>query len=448
MRQTKRRQIDPLEHAVETALAPGSFICYNASWSFVEAIRGVAHDLGKLIESEPERAARLYEIFIAACHEKAEEIDDSGGNFGMLVEELFCDWVKARQAAGKGRDETAKSLLAWMEDDPYGFCYHLDREAVKVLDKAGLDAFARHVRAKFETAARPDTDEKERFPGYARRRWGGVLKTVLAAQRNIDAYIALCEETELGAEECKVIAHMYRSRRRLDDALAWVERGLGIRRSATRSSFADHDLAEMKRSLLAKLGRAGDALESAWNEFQEYPSTFSYKELMRYVPAKERKKWHEEAMQKSETGDLSTQIELWLEKKEIDRLVARLRRATDEELESISHYRTEPVARKLESSHPDVAARVYRALGMRIVNAGKSKYYDEALHNLEHAKKCYVKGGLDADWEALVAAVRERHSRKKGFMAGFEQIVSGATKHGGPTFLERAKRRWPKGGKR
>jgi hypothetical protein len=31
--------------------------------------------------------ARLYETFIAACHEKADEIDDSSGSFGMLVED-------------------------------------------------------------------------------------------------------------------------------------------------------------------------------------------------------------------------------------------------------------------------------------------------------------------------------------------------------------------------
>jgi len=69
------------------------------------------------------------------------------------------------------------------------------------------------------------------------------------------------------------------------------------------------------------------------------------------------------------------------------------------------------------------------------------------LDNLEHAKKCYGKAGLKADWEALVADVRNRHYRKKGFMTGFEQIISGA-RHVEPTFLERARRRWPKGGKR
>ena len=439
----KRKQIDPLEQAIEAALSPGSFIAYNAAWSFVDDVQKVANDIEKIVKKEPERAAHLFETFIAACHEKADEIDDSSGSFGMLVDNLFRGWIKARQAAKADWEETAKSLVAWMEDDPYGFCHNLDREAVKVLDKKGLEAFAGQIRAKFESAL-TEGDEEKRFPEYARRRWGGALKTLLAAQRNVDAYVALCEQTELEAEDCKAIAAMYRSRRRPADALSWVERGLDIAKSDTRRSHGAHELREMKRALLAKLGRLGEALRSAWSEFEKHPSTFKYKELMRYVPAKEEKAWHQKAMETSEKGDLSSQTELWLEKKESDRLVSRLRRATDEELEELSHYRTEPLARKLGRSQPDIAARVYRALCMRIVNAGKSKYYDAALENIEHAKKCYTKAGLDADWEAVVANVRERHFRKKGFMAGFEEIVSGAPKRVEPPFLERAKARWPR----
>ena len=146
---------------------------------------------------------------------------------------------------------------------------------------------------------------------------------------------------------------------------------------------------------------------------------------MRYVPAAEKKAWHAKAMDASEKGSLSSQIELWLEKKEIDRLLARLRKVKDEELEDLSHYTTEPLARKLERSHPDVAARIYRALCMRIVDAGKSRYYDAALDSIERAGKCYAKAGLERDWEAVVADLRGRHSRKKGFMARFEEILSG-----------------------
>lgn len=439
----KRKQTDLLEQAIETALSPGSFISYRSAWSFADEVQDVANDIGKIIKEEPGRAAHLYETFIATCHEKADEIDDSSGNFGMLVEDLFRGWIKARQAANDDPVETAKSLLSWMEDDPYGFCHDLDRVAVKVLDKKGLEAFVRHVRSKFESALALD-DKEKRFSGYERRKWGGTLKTLLAGLRNVDAFIALCEQTEFEAEDCKAIAEIYRSRRHPEDALSWVERGLEIARSDSRKSFGEHELRKMRRALLARLARPEDARQSAWSEFEAHPSIFTYKELMRYVPAKEKMAWHQKAMVASEKSDLSSQIELWLEKKESDRLVSRLRRATDEELEDLSHYRAEPLAHKLERSHPDISARVYRALCMRIVNAGKNKYYDAALGNIEHAKKCYAKAGLNTDWQAVVADVRERHFRKRGFMAGFEDIVSGAPTYVEPPFLERAKARWPR----
>jgi hypothetical protein len=436
-----KKQTDPFELAIEAALSPGNFISYAAASSFVNDVQDVASDIGKIIKSEPERAALLFETFIGACHEKAEEIDDSTGNFGMLVEDLFLPWIKARQAATHDPDETAKFLLSWMEDDPFGFCHNLDRQVVKVLDKKGLEAFVGQIRAKFDSA--PSLDEK-RIPDYTRRRWGGVLKTLLAGQRNVEAYKALCEQTELDAKDCLAIAKIYQSRRRPEESLTWVERGLAIASSDNRRSFGDHELHQMQRALLVKMGRPGDALQSAWVEFEEYPSTFTYKELMCYVPAKEKKAWHQKAMQASEKGSLTSQIELWLKKKEIDRLVSRLRKATGQELEDLSHYTAEPLARKLERTHPDISARVYCALCMRIINAGKSKYYDAALDNIERGKKCYGKAGLNADWQSVVADVRQRHFRKKGFMAGFEDIVSGAPKHVEPPFLEQAKARWLK----
>jgi hypothetical protein len=63
-------------------------------------------------------------------------------------------------------------------------------------------------------------------------------------------------------------------------------------------------------------------------------------------------------MEAAEPGELDALIELWLSAKEIDRLVARLDRASNTELEGLSH----------------VAAKVFRAWCVRIVDAAKSKY--------------------------------------------------------------------------
>lgn len=105
----------------------------------------------------------------------------------------------------------------------------------------------------------------------------------------------------------------------------------------------------------------------------------------------------------------------------MDRLADLVRQTKDQALESLSHSTTEPVAKKLDKAHPDLAARLWRAQGMRIVNAKKSKYYTAALSNFESAKRCFERAGLVADWVKTVSQVRAEHHRKAGFMSGYRR---------------------------
>jgi hypothetical protein len=146
-------------------------------------------------------------------------------------------------------------------------------------------------------------------------------------------------------------------------------------------------------------------------------------------------------MDAAEQGGLGSVIGLWVGAKEVGRLAERLERTSDAKIEGLSHYVTEPSAERLAKTHPGVAAKVFRALCMRIINGGKSKYYDAALSNLEKAKTCYQRAGLDVQWQALIAEIRREHRRKSGFMPGFERIVRGTGPGKGPSFLDRARSR-------
>jgi len=140
-----------------------------------------------------------------------------------------------------------------------------------------------------------------------------------------------------------------------------------------------------------------------------------------------------------------TSIRSWIcssKVKELDRLAEFVRQIRDDDLEDLSHYATEPAAKKLEKAHPDLAARLWRAQGLRIVNARKSKYYDAALSNFERAKRCFERAGLDDEWNKTVRQVRADHHRKSSFMPGFEGLVEGAGPSDEPSFLDRAKARW------
>jgi hypothetical protein len=66
----------PIELAMEEALRPGRYISEHASFSVVSELEMVA---ARIAAADPERAVGLYETFIAACYEKADEVDDSSG---------------------------------------------------------------------------------------------------------------------------------------------------------------------------------------------------------------------------------------------------------------------------------------------------------------------------------------------------------------------------------
>jgi hypothetical protein len=117
-RKKTQKSLDRFEAAIEAALDPGQFIGYNQTFSFVCELEEVEQEIAVLVKEAPVRAADLYETFLAGCYEKIEELDDSGGNLGMFVSDLFRGWVKAREKSGANPNETTARLLAWMDDDP------------------------------------------------------------------------------------------------------------------------------------------------------------------------------------------------------------------------------------------------------------------------------------------------------------------------------------------
>ena len=433
MKRKPRRRVDPIEQQIELALSPGAFIPDRACFSFVSGLEEVAAKIGALTTTDPARAAALYETFLAGCHEKAEELDDSSGSFGQFAQDVICRWIKARHTSGSDPNETAARVLAWMDDDPYAFCYQIEKDATKAFHKAELAAFEKLARARLDAAPLQ--------PEYNRRRWSEVLRAIYLTQKNLTAYEALAEQTGLTAQDCLALATIFVSREP-DQALEWVERGMDLDRKTAHGSAAGYDLVRLQRELLAKLGRGDEALDAAWAEYQKNPSKYSYEDVMQFVPKAQRAVWHEKAMGAAKVADLHSVMELFVETKEMERLADLVRGATDEALQKVSHYATEPAAKKLEKIHPGLAARLWRAQGMRIVEAGKSKYYDAAVSNFERARKCYARAGLAAEWEETVRQVRADHRRKTGFLSGFEAVAAGAGHKKQPSFLERAKTRW------
>lgn len=442
---TSRRKSDPLVAEIERALRPGEFIRYGETFEFVRGLEEVGVRLAALVDGgEAKRAVPLYEIFLSGCYEKMEECDDSGGNVRMFWGELFCGWVKARRQAEFPAAETFGMILKWRASDDYGLCYDIEKDVAKVLDRDGYRLFVDHFQATIDRGlakledkqVRPifEYENDVRLPALS-------LKSIYRAKGDAKSYSALCERLGVSPRDCENLAEMEAAVRRWDKALAWVERGLALEPARNWHNEGAYSLAQIRTKILGKLGRKEEALAAAWAEFEAGPSDIAYEELMDQVPKEERASWHVRALEVAARRDLGEFMKLCVQTREWERLAARVRAARHPELEAVSHHAAEPAAGALAKRDLSAAAKLYRALGLRILGSKKSKYYDHALRHFRKVRELYKQAGMESEWQGVVDAVRQGHSRKYGFMPAFDQVAAGGPAKS-PSFAQRARARW------
>jgi uncharacterized Zn finger protein len=444
----KRKKSDPLISVLESALDLGEFVSYNRSWDFMKDLEDVKHKIDALVkDGQAERAVSLYKLFLSGCYEKADEIDDSSGNLGMFFEDLFCAWINARQKAKYDSEETVQNILRWMDNDDYGFCYNIERNVVKALNKKSVQLFEAAIKSRFEkTFASVDESKCKRISDYPIEVRENIskLKVIYAESKNTNAYLALCEKTGTSPTDCENIANIFRMKRKYQDALSWIDKGLKLEEKGNWGNQSSFGLTGLKQDLLNKLGCKEDALDLAWAEYKKHPSNLSYEKLMEFVDKKDVKRWHQKALGKAQNVSLSGFIEICTKTKEWDKLAEHISSIDTQLLEELSHYTTQRAAKGLAKKHNLAAAIIYSALGMRIIKKGKSKYYHYALEHFRKACKLYEKSGRNQLWIDLVERVRKDHSRKYSFIGDFEEIVDRRPQKRPESFETRALKRWKK----
>lgn len=434
-----------LAKEIEWILAPGEFVSYSEAWSFIQELEDMMGKLHEFVDNgEAEKAVPLYEIFLAGCYDKADEVDDSSGDLGMFFGELFASWIEARQKAKCDAGETVNQILQWMANDDYGYCYNIENILVKALNRQGLKVFEGRIKQRFDKAY----DEKNtKIPlriddfSFPVRENAGILKCIYIEKKDITSYMNLCEKVGFTPQDCESIGELHKAKKRFREALEWIDKALELEKDADWRNYAGLNLNAKKRELLSKLGQKTDAFTSAWSDYKDHPSSLAYDEFLKYVPDGKREYYHNQALEIAKNTSLSAIIDLAVQTKEWDVLAECILSAGDEELESFSHYTTGDVAKGLKKKHLPAAAKVYRAMAMRIVKAGKSKYYSIAVNHLKKVRELYKKTGGEEEWLSLVETIQKDHYRKSSFMPKFRKLLAGQSPK---TFDEKTRERWKK----
>ena len=434
-----KKKSDPLIDTIERTLNLGQYISYKYAHDFINDLEETKQDIDNLIKEEPERAVCLYEIFLHGCTEKIEEMDDSGGNMGMFFEDLFCSWVVARQESKCSPEETLKLINKWQEHDDYGLCYNVEKSLVKIFDKKTLDVFEKITLSEIAKDL-ASTDKDSTYP-YSLRCKIESVKLVFIQKSDFKSYIEFVHKISVTPKDHEQIAKIFQKKKKYSAALEWVDKGLKLSSKKKHASSSNYELVYLKKELLSKLGSKDEALNMAWDDFKNHPSDFSYRDLMKYVSTKDKKEWHDKVIDLIKNGPIESAIEICVETKEYDVLADKILKCKQKTLEDLSHYKTEKAAKVLTKKYPEAAVKIYRALGVRIVNSKKSKYYHVAWEHFEKTKGLYRKIDQEDEWNKLAKRIISDHSRKSSFIGGFKDVISDSKKKK-LSFAERASKRW------
>lgn len=424
----KNKTKDPLIQKINCALDFESFISYSQAWDFICDLEDVKKKIDELSTNNPARAAYLYEVLLAGCYEKADDIDDSDGDLGMFFEDIFSEWVKARQNAGDAPKKIVNDILKWIEHDDYGFCYEIEKKVAVILKKGPLKIFKQHFMDRFEEAYKPFEKVPPKYIfDYPRDVWNNanVLKDIFIEKKDVKSYLDLCQRIVVSPKDCEMIAELYISKKKYDAALEMIEKGIEVTSKRDWRNQSSHSLTDLKKIVLSKSNRKEDALSIAWSEFKESPTEYGYEDVMKYVPKKDKKLWHEKTMTEAGKACISGFIDICVKTKEWDVLAKRVLKANDKDLADLSHFTTTPAAKGLENRNRLASAKLYCNLGLRIVDSKKSKYYRNALEHFKKARDLYVKEKKESMWEQIVEKVNEYHSRKYSFINDFNDLAEG-----------------------
>lgn len=421
------------QNRINEALNLGSYIAWNEGSDFVEELEMVHRELVMYSKAQPKKALEYFEVFLAGCLVKGNEVDDSGAELGMFLDDLFQSWARCCANADMKPVEFIRKIAHWIRVDDIGFCCDLEKTVIPALSLQYRSALQNSLEQRLVEKRADETLEPKNDRLFQYQSNLATLKKLLMSTNNTTALIEAGKRYGFTQADYLALTKIFTSRGKMEEALEWAGRGLKYDKGE------DHhrdELEQLRRQLMVKTGRREEAVQEAWEKFERFSSMHTFKDVLACAKRTDKKELMNKALAVFEKSDLRHAVEAFHELGAIDPLIRRIDVTKEEELKKLFYSTAVPIAKSIAKKFPKQAARLYIAQGLDILDHKKSKAYHHAHDYFHQAKTLFEMAGKKEIWLQWVKNIRCEHRLKSGFMPGFEKIVSGTDSIQTPSFMD------------
>ncbi|MDO9047016.1 MAG: SWIM zinc finger family protein [Methylobacter sp.] len=264
--------VKAFRRAIDHATRIHGFVDWRESGDFAANLDQVVESLAELLT--PDSAAMLIELAEYAIErvEKAmEQIDDSNGEVGSIVETLGDLHISACELAKPDPQALAERLFRLETTSPFGICSF---DAATYSDTLGVEGLRRYRElAEAEWAKIKPRHSNDAYDAY-RSHITSIMESLARASGDVEDLVAIKSRDLSLPYHYLAIAEIWAKAGQDDKALDWAERGLQAFPKAT-----DNRLRDFLVAAYLQRKRNDEALQLTWVQFEERVSLEQYKKL-------------------------------------------------------------------------------------------------------------------------------------------------------------------------
>ena len=442
-----------LRRLIDRAVRTDGFVPYREAYGYAGRIHEAIDRVEEMTRApHPGAMVEVVEHALRRVERAMEDVDDSDGEMGGVLERLQDVHLEACRAARPDPEELARRLFAWELDDDWDVFAGAAVRYADVLGERGLAVYRGLAEAEWARVPplAPGAPSEE-ADGGRRFRVTQAMEALAGAAGDVDELIAVKSRDLSSAYDFLEIATVCRDASRREEAVDWAERG--VRAFPERT---DRRLRELLADLYHERGRHDEALDLIWAEFVDEPGLDRYGLLRRHADVGgDWPSWRERALEAIRAWVLRSKevarsgrsrggrvdpAELWRWARPPDGSALVEIRLWEADLDAAWQDARElgcseklwfELAGRREADHPDDVLPIYERRVDTLVQSGRNDAYREAVELVGRVGSLLVRLGRDADAAAYRAGVRAANGRKRNFVRFLDE-ADGSRVRGDP----------------